>query len=174
MRISMKWNAAPTPCETFSYGEVEDYTVSFGGTPPVTYCTSSGTNQNYEWISRVQIGSLNNSSGASPYTDYTSQTVNLTKGASVSAALTPGFASSSYTEYWKVWIDYNHDGDFADAGEEVFSGSGASVVSGNFTVSTSALSGPTRMRVSMRYGGAPTSCGTFTYGEVEDYTANIL
>jgi bacillolysin len=30
MRITMKYNAAPTSCETFSYGEVEDYTVSFG------------------------------------------------------------------------------------------------------------------------------------------------
>jgi PKD repeat protein len=38
MRISMKWNAEPTPCETFSYGEVEDYTVNItAGTvdPPV-------------------------------------------------------------------------------------------------------------------------------------------
>ncbi|PHN99674.1 hypothetical protein CSC82_32830 [Rhodobacteraceae bacterium 4F10] len=30
MRVSMKWNAAPSPCETFSYGEVEDYTVNIG------------------------------------------------------------------------------------------------------------------------------------------------
>ncbi len=30
MRVAMKWNAAATPCETFSYGEVEDYTVSIG------------------------------------------------------------------------------------------------------------------------------------------------
>ncbi len=28
MRVSMKYNAAPTACEAFSYGEVEDYTVS--------------------------------------------------------------------------------------------------------------------------------------------------
>ena len=28
MRVSMKYNAAPTACETFSYGEVEDYTVN--------------------------------------------------------------------------------------------------------------------------------------------------
>ncbi|MFZ4783923.1 MAG: fibronectin type III domain-containing protein [Flavobacteriales bacterium] len=27
MRVSMKYNAAPTACEAFSYGEVEDYTV---------------------------------------------------------------------------------------------------------------------------------------------------
>ena len=29
------------------------------------------------------------------------------------------------------------------------------------------------MRVSMKYNGVPTSCETFTYGEVEDYTVNI-
>jgi PKD repeat protein len=137
------------------------------------YCTSSGNSQGYEWIAGVQVGGLNNPSGASGYTDFTSLTANMTKGASVSVALTPGFASSSYTEYWKIWIDYNKDGDFDDAGEEVFSGSGSSVVSGSFTVPTSASSGTTRMRVSMRYGGTPPSCGTFTYGEVEDYTANI-
>jgi len=27
MRVSMKWNGNPTACETFSYGEVEDYSV---------------------------------------------------------------------------------------------------------------------------------------------------
>ena len=30
MRVQMKYNAAPTACETFSYGEVEDYTVNVG------------------------------------------------------------------------------------------------------------------------------------------------
>lgn len=35
MRISMKYNAASTACETFTYGEVEDYCVNIinGGTP---------------------------------------------------------------------------------------------------------------------------------------------
>ncbi len=28
MRVSMKYNTASTPCETFTYGEVEDYTVN--------------------------------------------------------------------------------------------------------------------------------------------------
>jgi hypothetical protein len=30
MRIAMKWNAAPTSCESFQYGEVEDYTIAIG------------------------------------------------------------------------------------------------------------------------------------------------
>ncbi|WP_298544758.1 M14 family zinc carboxypeptidase [uncultured Aquimarina sp.] len=32
MRVSLKYNATATPCETFTYGEVEDYTVNIGGT----------------------------------------------------------------------------------------------------------------------------------------------
>ena len=31
MRVTMKYNAAATPCETFSYGEVEDYAVNITG-----------------------------------------------------------------------------------------------------------------------------------------------
>jgi len=32
MRVSMKWNSAQTSsCETFSYGEVEDYNVNISG-----------------------------------------------------------------------------------------------------------------------------------------------
>jgi len=140
---------------------------------PIEYCTSSGNTQNYEYIYRVIVGSLNNQSGATGYSDFTSMSVNLTKGSSTSVSLTPGFPGSSYTEYWRIWIDYNHDGDFDDSGETVFSKTGSSTVTGSFTVPTSALSGTTRMRITMRYGGYPSSCGTFTYGEVEDYTVNI-
>jgi len=147
--------------------------VGGGGGGPVTYCSAYGKNQNYEWCARVQIANLDNSTGASAYSDFTAKKANLTKGSSASVTLTPGFASRSYTEYWKVWIDYNVDGDFADTGEEVFSSSGASAVTGNFTVSSSATVGDTRMRVAMRYSAAPASCGSFTYGEVEDYTATI-
>jgi len=28
MRVTMKYNSAASPCETFTYGEVEDYTVN--------------------------------------------------------------------------------------------------------------------------------------------------
>jgi len=173
MRVTMKWGSAPTSCETFTYGEVEDYTANIGGSD-VIYCTSSGNSQVDEWIGRVQIGTLDKSSGASPYSDYTSIVTNMTRGAGLNITLTPTYSGTAYTEYWAVWIDYNKDGDFVDAGENIFSKSGNTAVSGSFTVSASALTGYTRMRVTMKFGSAPTSCGTFTYGEVEDYTANIL
>ena len=139
----------------------------------VPYCTSSANNQSYEYIAGVAVADLNNSSGASGYTDFTYLAAHVTHGNSVNVSLTPGFTGSSYTEYWRIWIDYNGDQDFEDSGEQVFSGSGSSVVNGNFTVPTSTITGDTRMRVSMSYSTYPPICGTFTYGEVEDYTVNI-
>jgi|GEM_PF-2789445 len=138
--------------------------------PP--YCASQGNTYSMEWIERVQVDTMDNASGASGYTDFTGITCYLTAGDTVNVTLTPGFSGSSYTEYWKIWIDYNGDHDFEDAGEEVFSGYGSSAVSGNFTVA-SGIDIVTRMRVSMKYGSYPTPCETFTYGEVEDYTADI-
>jgi PKD repeat protein len=140
----------------------------------IPYCTSSGGSQSYEYIAGVAVADLNNPSGASPYTDYTYLTAHVTRGNSASVSLTPGFVSSSYTEWWKIWVDYNGDHDFADSGEEVFAGSGSSTVSGSFTVPGSAPTGNTRMRVSMSYSTYPPYCGSFTYGEVEDYTINIV
>jgi hypothetical protein len=143
-----------------------------GGTP--TYCTSSASNQGYEWIAGVQVGGINRTSGASSYSDYTGTSTNITRGNSVSVTLTPGFASGSYNEYWEIYIDYNQDGDFSDSGEKVFTGYGSGNVTGSFTVSSSATTGSTRMRVNMQYNSyLNNSCGTFTYGEVEDYTVNI-
>jgi PKD repeat protein len=138
--------------------------------PP--YCSSQGTTYSMEWIAGVQVGTMNNASGAAGYTDFTSITCNLTGGSNVNVTLTPGFSSSSYSEYWKIWIDYNGDHDFLDAGEEEFSGYGSSTVTGSFTVA-SGIDRVTRMRVSMKYASYPTSCETFSYGEVEDYTANV-
>ena len=139
---------------------------------PITYCNSQGNNYSYEWINNVQFGSFNNSSGAAGYTDFTGQTVSMEAGSDVSVSLSPGFSGSTYTEYWKVWIDYNKNGDFTDAGEEVYSGISSGNVSGSFNVPAGAT-GSTRMRVSMKWNAWQTSCETFSYGEVEDYTVSF-
>ncbi|HAN18451.1 MAG TPA: peptidase S8, partial [Bacteroidales bacterium] len=133
-----------------------------------------GTNYSYEWISKVVIGTFSNTSTAAGYTDFTSKIITLTAGTSYSVSLTPGFASTAYNEYWKIWIDYNGDKDFDDAGELAFDGGAliSTVETGTIIVPSTAT-GTTRMRVSMKYNAAQTSCETFSYGEVEDYTVTF-
>ncbi len=141
------------------------------------YCTSQGNSVADESIGRVQIGTINNAStGGTGYTDFTSISTNLTKGASATIIVTPTWTGSVYAEGYAVWIDYNNDKDFADAGELVWSNPAVSTtpVSGGFTVPTTAITGSTRMRVSMRYNAIPASCGNFDYGQVEDYTVNLI
>ncbi len=139
-----------------------------------TYCESKGNDFSYEWISEVQVGAYSNSSNGAAYTDFTSENITLEAGSAVSISLTPGFGSSSYNEYWKIWIDYNNDKDFDDAGELAFDpGSmSSSTVTGTMNILSTAT-GTTRMRVSMKYNAAQTACETFTYGEVEDYTVTF-
>lgn len=141
---------------------------------PIAYCDAASNNAGEEWVSQVQIGNFSNSSGSSTYSDFTAQTIALPTGGSA-VSLTPDFSGSSYSEYWKIWIDLNDDGDFTDSGEEVFSsgGTSSSTVNGTLTIPSSANTGPTRLRIAMRYNAAPTPCGTFNYGEVEDYTVDI-
>lgn len=146
-----------------------------GGNPPTGYCASNGNNTSDEYIQRVQIGSINNATGASPggYGNYTSLSTNL--GASNTITITPAWTGTVYPEAYAVWVDFNRDGDFGDANELVYSRSAttATSVSGSFGVPTGASAGPTRMRVSMKYNGIPTACESFTYGEVEDYIVVI-
>jgi hypothetical protein len=141
----------------------------------LNYCTSASTNVNDEYISRVQLNTINNASGAQFYSNFTNISTTLTKGTQYTITVTPTWTGTVYNEGYSVWIDYNRDGDFADAGEQVWTqaATNATPVSGSFTIPASAVENSTRMRVSMKYNGIPTSCESFTYGEVEDYTVVI-
>jgi len=154
-----------------AFTSTETTTFCFGVTPPVTYCGSTGNNQNYEWVEAVTLGSIDNTSGNDGgYGDYTGLTTSASAGDVVNFSLTPGFAGTVYTERWRVWVDFNRDGDFTDAGEQVYQGSGQGTRNGSFTVPNNAVNGDLRVRVSMKWGSNPSPCESFTYGEVEDYT----
>lgn len=146
-----------------------------GGGGGSDYCASQGNNVNDEYISRVQLNTINNASGAQKYSDFTSISTSLSEGSVYNITVTPTWTGTSYNEGYAVWIDYNGDKDFGDAGELVWSKAASKNTpnSGTFTVPTGTVGGETRMRVSMKYNGIPTSCETFSYGEVEDYTINL-
>jgi chitodextrinase len=159
-----------------SSGNSNTVTVTTLAVSTVTYCVSRGNSTADEFINRVQLGSINNLSGNNGgYGNFTALSTNLVRGTSNTITITPGWTSAVYSEAYRVWIDYNRDGDFLDAGEQVFNRNRttATPISGSFTIPTTALLGSTRMRVSMKYNASPTSCETFSFGEVEDYTVNI-
>ncbi len=139
------------------------------------YCDSASTNTNDEYISRVQLNTIDNSSGPQFYSDFTGISTTLTKDTQYTITVTPTWTGTIYNEAYGVWIDYNRDGDFSDANEQVFSqgNTQATSVSGSFTIPSSAVENSTRMRVTMRYNQVPGPCDNFTYGEVEDYTVII-
>ena len=144
----------------------------------ITYCTASASNTADERIGNVKFGTINNTStGTAGYENFTAVTTNVTRGTAYSLSITPFWTSRKYKEAYAVYIDYNRNGVFTDAGEKVWTktASTTSPVTGTITIPTSATLGATTMRVIMQYNAVPTTpCGTFSAGQVEDYTVNIL
>jgi len=95
-------------------------------------------------------------------------------GSEQTIILSPGYAQNLYYVNWRVWIDYNRDGDFNDANEELFTFRDYNILKINFRIPQQYAVGRTKMRVSMKYGNPANACEDFTYGEVEDYTINLL
>lgn len=139
------------------------------------YCAANGTNTQYEWISNVKVGTINNTTGSNAgYGNFTNLSTTLTKGTAYTISMTPGFSGSAYSEYFRVYIDYNGDLDFADAGELVYTSPAVTAATSvNVTIPTTAITGSTRMRAMMKDAAITGPCEVFTYGEVEDYTLNL-
>jgi hypothetical protein len=145
----------------------------------IAYCSSYGTSTAREYINKVQIGSINSTSGNNNgYGNFTSISTDLALGSTNTIVITPAWNGSYSYEAFSVWIDFNQDGDFNDSGELVYSKSKTKSkfksVSGYLAIPTTALTGSTRMRISMKNSTLPNPCEIFAYGEVEDYTVNII
>ena len=89
---------------------------------PVTscYCAAGATDQVFEKISNVTFNTINNNSTSTGgYENFTAvgTTVVQSQKVPVTITLSNGFSS----DQGLVWIDFNQDGDFFDAGELVFS-----------------------------------------------------
>ncbi len=142
------------------------------------YCDAGGTNCGRGYIHNVfACYSFNNTTGYTGYGDYTALTVTGAPGKLLGFSVTPGYNSSNHPPmYVAVWIDWNGDGDFIDPGEFVFAPSAPVSVKTKFWIRVPAGTGPgdKRMRVALRSDRFAQACGSFTYGEVEDYTISIV
>jgi hypothetical protein len=109
------------------------------------------------------------------YNDYTAMSANVVAGSSYSINFSFGYWRGLDVEYFKIWIDFNHDGIFDDISELVVNGTAVTsdIYTSIVNVPASAYIGQTRMRVSMSDDPNFTACSTFASGEVEDYSVTI-
>lgn len=148
----------------------------------IPYCVAFTGNATEEHIANVSLANVNNSSSASTYTDYSTDSalqVNLMVGAGYTLSVTKGWVSSAPPSgVVSAWIDFNRNGVFEDSERILISPTGTqNPVTSSFTVPANAVTGAgLRMRVVMLYTnlsgiGLVNPCGGpyNAYGEVEDY-----
>ncbi|WP_309640135.1 fibronectin type III domain-containing protein [Flavobacterium sp.] len=148
------------------------------GTVYTGYCVSTGsTNTRYINNFSTTGGTLNitnNGSGYSTngYGNFTASVVSQQPYGTVnfSSAYTGG------TFGFNIWVDWNDDLDFDDAGEKVYSsGSYNAANNGSFSVPSFASVGSHRMRIRANFNATnPSDCGAITSGETEDYTFTVI
>jgi len=147
----------------------------------VTFCTPTYTNacSTGDFIDGVAVSDLSNTTtgcngNANNFIFYSSMVANVGVGSSYPITLTP---STSSPQGFGVWMDFNGDNDYADAGEFVLGvPAGIVPVTNNITIPMSAIAGNTRMRIRSIGGVTPVagdSCNNQLNGETEDYVLTI-
>lgn len=155
--------------------------------PAATACTNTGALASEAGIRSFTLNTINRVSGSAngdgnKYMDFSCTDVtSLTANTFYNAVANVGFFSATNPtpphifNHVLFYIDYNNDGDFVDAGENVYS-SGGSATAGNHPFSFTTPASPPvtnqflRARLIARdFGGATGSCLNPTAGQVEDY-----
>ncbi|WP_434037095.1 reprolysin-like metallopeptidase [Formosa sp. 4Alg 33] len=148
-----------------------------------TACASEGVSNNPLLLTattRVVFNTVDNASGKTGYSDFTSIANQVKRGGTYTLSVYVDTAGN-FTTHTLVWIDWNNNCDFNDAGEVYDLGTARDVVNGitggsplEITVPLDAvLSDKTIMRVTTKYSATPDSCEDGFDGEVEDYKLEV-
>lgn len=118
---------------------------------------------------------LNQSDADGGYIDNTDKTISVTSGKEYRAMLRGkyGIDNISNPSYWKVWVDYNKDGKFDGANEEIISKEGDAYSYNNFVVDANMPTGNYTLRIATSSQPITSLCVNIVAGEIEDYTLQI-
>src|SRR5690606_36852414 len=116
----------------------DDYLESFSTTAGTTNITNSNSGC-----------SPNTGTAINNYSDNSATMIHTAvQGTVVNYSLTN---NNHWEEGYRIWVDWNGDGDFDDAGEEVYYSNGnvgvGATVTGSFSVPFTAAVGTTRLRI---------------------------
>lgn len=157
--------------------EIYNVTLNGGSTDPMYATTNACTN--------IAPGPGSILGGYSNFKTLPALTT-LTTGQSVAFSVVQDECDGPtyYANGIGIWIDFDHNGSFTDAGEAVFieqtTATGPRTVNGTITIPITAMTGNTAMRVICAEGYSATSwtpispCLSYGYGETEDYLINII
>ncbi len=158
-------------CDIIALGETEDYSVILSD----PYCNTGAQSTASTWIEQICVNAVCIASGNNGGYRLVNTAQNLNAGNTFSISLTPGFSLSPFPVYWKVFLDGNHDGDYYETSELLFSsGASNSIVTGIFTIPPDALNGRTRLRFEMSGDSINTPCNPISHGEVEVFQIGIV
>ncbi|SDC77198.1 clostripain-related cysteine peptidase [Williamwhitmania taraxaci] len=145
------------------------------------YCNSKAQFGEYEYISKVSLGTISNQSTSGLYQDFTtSLKATLYVGENYTLSITTEQYSTS--DRMDVYVDWNADKVFTPDEKlpTVFTGiaSKQGTVNYKMVIPTNAAKAETRMRIVLYdnasgYASYSTGCGNFEYGEVEDYAIEV-
>jgi len=145
----------------------------------ITIASGANIILNNSTVPNSLVGSIGTAIGtAGGYSDFTAfGPFALSKGSSYTFTLTSATAGGNFGNAFAIYIDYNRNGVFTDAGEQVYTSpatiTGPHSRNGSFTVPASASFGSTRMRVINNEGLITSPTQIVGYGEYEEYTLNI-
>ncbi len=183
--------AAPVPGKSYTVtvthkgtlsGAKQDYALLMSGIGSTAYCTSAASSTADTKISRVQFGSIDQA-GASGCTSYNSftQTTTIQSSQQIPLTVTIGTCGAVKNVVVKAFADWNQNGSFNDAGENVaISGvlTNAGVFSTTVAIPDSVRNGQiVRFRVvavETDNAAAVVACGNYGNGETQDYLLNVV
>lgn len=172
---------------------------------PLSYCSPTPGYSTVEPTTNVTFAGINNTTsnvvgGTPAYEQFLNLTAQVVPGNSYPISLNANTDGASFRHFFSVFIDWNQDGDFNDAGEKYFTdaanfihvlgsdGIAGTPATGTIAVPADAKFGVTRMRVKSAYygtagpntepnltnwGNACVTTGS-SFGQVEDYTVNVI
>ena len=156
-------------------------TLGCGVCTEAAYCAAGGYDVSQSWIDSFRIANVYMQSGPNDgYFAYTAEQTALERGRSYDFFVAPGFAHDTCPQYLRLWMDLDQDGSFNDSTElllDVIDSTGNGM-GGSFMLGETLPRDITRVRVVARPMTetdtiAPSSCGIFDFGEVEDYCIRV-
>ncbi|QDK82874.1 S8 family serine peptidase [Spirosoma sp. KCTC 42546] len=164
-------------------GSKQDYALLVSGIGGKTYCESKPTSTADTKISRVQLGSIDQtgSTGCTDYTDFTQVATTIQAGQQIPLTVSLGTCGATKNVVVKAFADWNQNGSFDEAGETL----ATSAVLANSAQFSTTLTIPTNVQngqlIRFRLVATETdnsasvaACGLYGNGETQDYLLNVV